>query len=501
MLGTATAQGTSDSHILAGNALILVSRRLILWVFAGVLVLFLPRYLGDEGLGQLAFAQSFAALFATALSMGLGHFLVKEVARNRTTINTYVRTAIGLRLATALLVAGAIVGISQIMPYSSEAKTVLYIAVATTITISFVLLTTSILTGMEDIGWAAMANVVGRLVVMTVGIGMLVRGMGIVPYSFTLLAAAFINLILVAGYLAKRVPLRVSLQLPGLKTLLIGGAPFILMGFVLDIYGQADTVVLRIFTSEAVVGWYAAANQIYKTIGMVPLAFTAALLPTLSRVHSADIGVAVSMAKKGITIGALAMLPVAVGMSLFANEIIDTLPYPDAFHNTVPVLRILALTIAPTTLLLILGTIAIAADRQKAWAFGLLATVILNIVLNVIAAPYFQSHYGNGGIGVALATLVSEAFMVVIGIWLMPKGVFDRAMVTTSLKIGIASGSMALVILVKYLGVNPVPVAIAAALTYWVVALVSGAVTIEDMRFVRSLIGAKLRFIRPSSVG
>ena len=333
MREAATAQRTKDTEIVVSNSLILLSRRLVLWVFSGVLVLFLPRYLGDAGLGQLAFAQSFAALFATVLSLGLGRFLVKEIARDRTAINTYLGAAIVLRIVTALLVGGAILAIIQILPYSSEAKKVLYVAAGAMIVISFVQLMTAILNGMEDMGWAALADVIGRLVVMTVGIAVLLRGLGVVAYSFALLGASSLNLGLVAVYLARRVSGQVHFRIPSVKTLLIGGAPFILMGFLLDIYNQTDTVVLRLLTGEAVVGWYAAANQIYKTIGMVPLAFTVALLPTLSRVHATDIQAAVSMAKKSITIGALGVVPLAVGISLFSREIIVTLPYPDAFQQ------------------------------------------------------------------------------------------------------------------------------------------------------------------------
>ena len=62
-----TDKVVKDSHILATNSLILLSRRMMLWVFSGVMILFLPRYLGAEGLGQLAFAISFVGLFTSVL--------------------------------------------------------------------------------------------------------------------------------------------------------------------------------------------------------------------------------------------------------------------------------------------------------------------------------------------------------------------------------------------------------------------------------------------------
>ncbi len=63
-MNVAETQVRQDSQIIVSNSLTLLLRRLVLWGLNGVLILFLPRYLGDHGLGQLSFAQSFSYLFA-----------------------------------------------------------------------------------------------------------------------------------------------------------------------------------------------------------------------------------------------------------------------------------------------------------------------------------------------------------------------------------------------------------------------------------------------------
>ena len=218
---------------------------------------------------------------------------------------------------------------------------------------------------------------------------------------------------------------------------------------------------------------------------MLPFALTAAMLPTLSRIHASGAGPAIAMAKKGMGVGALVIMPLAVGISLFSSEIIATLPYPDEFSNTVPLLTILALTIPVTAFLMILGTIAIAVDRQKAWALALLATVILNVVLNMLAAPYFRDHYGNGGIGVALTTLLTEAFMVAIGVRLMPKGVIDGRLVITFLKVAFAAAVMGGVVL-GLKGVSAPTLAIVATggVVYVSLDLATRVVTLSDLSFI-----------------
>ena len=480
-IATATTQ---DSRIVVGNGLVLLTRRIVLWVFSAVMILFLPRYLGDAGLGQLAFAQSFAALFATVLSLGLGEFLVKEIARNRTLIDTHLTTAVGIRLVMAAVVVATVYAVSQ-FTHSDEARLVVYVAAATAIALSFVRLMAAVLHGLEEMSLPAMSEVASRVLVLAVGIPVLIYGMGVLAYAAVLLAATVVNLALNTTFVAKRFTLGIRIHSSRIKFLIVGGAPFILMGFLLDVYNQTDTIVLRAYTSDAVVGWYAAANNIYKAIDMLPFALTAAMLPTLSRVHASGAGPAIAMAKKGMGVGALVIIPLAVGISLFSNEIITTLPYPDEFSNTVPLLTILALTIPITAFLMILGTIAIAVDRQKAWAIALLATVILNVVLNMLAAPYFRDHYANGGIGVALTTLFSEAFMVAIGLRLMPKGVIDARLAIIFLKITVAAAVMGGVALgLKGMNAPTLSVVATAGVVYVSIALATRAVTLSDLRFI-----------------
>ncbi len=487
----------SPGRIVFNNSVIMLTRRAVLWVFSGVLVLFLPRYLGDAGLGQLAFAQSIAALFTTVLTLGLGEYLVKEIARNRSLIHTHLGSAIGLRLAMTLLVVGSIFLVASFVGQSGTARLVIYVAAAAAIVQSFVRLMSSVMYGIENMSVPAIAEVIGRILVIAIGIPVLVQGMGVVAYALVLLAGMLVNLTLIFFHVARRFPVRVNFNMPRIKSLVIGSAPFLMMGVLLDVYNQTDIIVLRAFTSDAVVGWYAAASNVYKTIDMLPLALTAAILPTLSRVHHAGAQGAIIIAKKGITVGAIIILPLALGLSLFSDVVIQTLPYPDEFRNTVPLLTILALTIPVTTFLMILGTIAVAVDRQKAWAIGLLATVILNVILNMAAAPLFQTYYGNGGIGVALTTLITELVMVAIGVWLMPRGVIDRRMVSTLVRVGLSGGIMALVVfVVKTVGVGPIAMVVIGALTYGVAALATRAVTMEELRFLSDTAANKWKAIR-----
>ena len=54
-------------------------------------------------------------------------------------------------------------------------------------------------------------------------------------------------------------------------------------------------------------------------------------------------------------------------------------------------------------------------------------SVCVSSVLNLAFVPLFRGAYGNGGLGVVTATLVSEALLVVGGLWIAPTRILDRA--------------------------------------------------------------------------
>jgi O-antigen/teichoic acid export membrane protein len=344
---------------------------------------------------------------------------------------------------------------------------------------------TDVLQGMESMGWPALAETASKLLLVMVGVGVLVMGFGVVAYAAVVLVAAIVHFGLIGLYVGRRFPVGLRFDLPAAKGLLAGGAPFLFMAVLLDVYNEIDTVMLRFFTDEAVVGWYSAANRLYRTVDMLPMVLTTALLPTLARLHSTDKDAVVAVVKKSISVGALVIVPLALGMGLLSKEIIATLPYPDSFQNSVPLLSLLALSIPMTTFLILLGTVAIAVDRQRVWAVALGATVALNVLLNLAAIPYFQRVYGNGGIGAALATLLCEGLMVVLGVWLMPKGVIDRRMTMSLLKVGVAGGVMvAIGFMARQWGLWTPVLVVVTGISYLALVLALRAVSLEEVRFL-----------------
>ena len=220
-----------------------------------------------------------------------------------------------------------------------------------------------------------------------------------------------------------------------------GGLPFFVLAALIVVYGTIDIPMLQAMTGSEEVGWYALA---YRWVS-VPAFFAATVAGVFFPALSAE-GVKVTEAFTGLANRALRLVvivatPAAVGIALIAEPFL-TLLYHGEFQNAVPLLRILALHIPVVGLDIILGCVAMAADRQRPWVIISVIAALFNPLLNLIFIPRSQALWGNGAIGAAIVTVLTEVMLMVGAIGLRPKGVLDKPTVNSLLRIVLASATM-----------------------------------------------------------
>jgi O-antigen/teichoic acid export membrane protein len=495
--GVVTEQNSrkeTDSHIVVRNTAVQTVRYLAVWGANIALVLFLPRYLGDQGLGQLQFALSFVSLFGFMVALGTRNYLIKEIARDTSRLPALLSTALGLRAVAGIAVVAVMVVAAEIMGQSGVALHVLYIMMAWMVVTSFWQLLAASLQGLEQMGWPSFTEVMNKVLVVAIGIPLLIFGGDVRTYAGVLLLAAVVNLLLNSGYIIRFARIKVDLHPKRMTKLVVAGSPYIAMGFLLAAYMHTDVVMLRMFTSESVVGWHAASLQIYRSLEFLPAVLMTALLPTLSRIHALGPEGAAPLARRALGAVAIIMLPLGVGLSLTSRELISFFPYPPEFGNSVPVLTVMAWAVPVTALLTILGTIAMAIDRQKIWAIAMAVTVGLNVAMNAVVIPWTQSAFDNGAIGAAATTLFTECLMIAFGIYLLRRIIFERGLMITLAKVGIAVSLMGFVVYdAKSYGVGLWALVAAGVVTYGVLALFLRVVNRDELMTIWKTVTTRSR--------
>jgi O-antigen/teichoic acid export membrane protein len=74
---------------------------------------------------------------------------------------------------------------------------------------------------------------------------------------------------------------------------------------------------------------------------------------------------------------------------------------------------------------MVLGTTIIACNKQKHLAWIAFAGVLINVGLNFVTIPYTQEHLGNGGVGAAIATLLTEFVVLVAYVQIIPRNLLE----------------------------------------------------------------------------
>jgi O-antigen/teichoic acid export membrane protein len=215
-----------------------------------------------------------------------------------------------------------------------------------------------------------------------------------------------------------------SLQLTTLKTIAIGGLPFLVWQASQTIYGQLDILQLSLMTDDSVVGWYSAAYQIILIPAFLPTILLMAVYPMLSTLAHTNREEFSEISRRCLQVLMLTVTPIAFGTLILADRFVALFGYPDEFDNAIPLIAILALQMPSAAASTLLGTCLMALDRQISWAKVGVAAAVLNPLINLFFIPVTSSMWGNGAIGAAITTVLTEFFMVTWAALILPRGIF-----------------------------------------------------------------------------
>lgn len=387
------------------NILALYRVQLASYLLPLLILPYLARVLEPEGFGLVGLAQSFALLVALIVEYGFNLSATREVARWREDPEHLTRVIAGVQGAKALLIVGALlvaVAVGQLVPafWSHPA----YLWWAWLAAVFQGLSPFWYFQGLERMRGPAWLEVAGRTLA-ALGVFALVHAP---EEGWRVLALQSLGLALSTGWATRWMyaerPFRFPTWLEVVEALRMGFGMFFFRSAV-SLYTTANAFVLGLFTSPAVVGYYAGAEKLAKAVlGLVgPVA--QALFPRMSHLQRTDPARARRLATTVLWMMGLGGLLLGAGLAATAPLLISVLLGP-GYEAAVPVLRVLALLLPLVALSNVLGIqwmLPLGLDRN----FNtIIATAgLLNLGLAILLAPRL------GALGMALAVVVAEAFV------------------------------------------------------------------------------------------
>jgi O-antigen/teichoic acid export membrane protein len=207
------------------------------------------------------------------------------------------------------------------------------------------------------------------------------------------------------------------------------------------IYLWIDTVILSLLTNSKVVGWYGVSTRLFTTLMFVPAILSMAWLPRLVSAFEESPRRLHETARRPIELVLLLGLPICVLAAMTSAPIIRILFGP-GYSQAAPVLTVLALVLPLMYLNVMLNQVVVAAKRQSIWTWIMAGATVVNPLFNIALIPLFQSHFGNGAIGAAIALGLTEVLIVGVGFLVAGRQVLTAASTFRWLRTAAAGGAM-----------------------------------------------------------
>ena len=375
------------------------------------LVLFavLARTVGEVDLGAFVFAFAWAQITTIPVGLGFDRFVLRRVARDRSSVDHLFFNVLALKLARAVPVTAVSFGLLSVLGYGSDTRLSVYLLTAGTILDSISRTVFAVFNAHERGYLIAASVVVQRFAAAGLGLAVLAAGGGIVAVSGMFAIGTGIGLLLALVLMSRSIGLPArALPESGREELRRSSRGYGAQDILGMLLAKIDAVLLAFIATEAAVGRYGAAYRLLESTFFLTSAVNgafAAMYAYLDRDSEPSVEVAF---ERSIKLVLCALVPCSVAFAVLAEPIARVFFGSDLEGAAGP-LRLLA----PTVVLLgivTLGSSLLVGRREPAVLVRLAVTaVVLNVALNLALIPPFDD---DGAAGAMLITAVVFAGLV-----------------------------------------------------------------------------------------
>lgn len=443
--GGSSADQPHAGHIVGRGMLALVFSQLITTPISIVVNAMLARSLGASEFGAIYFAMTTLGVWYLFVEWG-GHALVAAaIARERRTAAQFLASGMVLRVTLAGLVLIVIPPFSRWVGYSDVVQLALWLIGMKFALQSLGALCLAVVRGFEKVHWQAGAMVFANVVEATLVITALLRGGGLREALIAQVLAASIALAVQFGLVLRLDlgPWRPAWRT--MQTMLAGGVSFLILDIVVRLQPFIDATFLSRLAPPEALGWYGAASRISGVLIFPALTLNLALYPTLARLWVADRPMYDKIVRLGLRTVAILGLLAATGTALFAPLAVGVIYGNEGYAPAAAILSVMSLFILLVYGSIVLGPSIAAAGRQWSWCAAQSLCLLVSVALDPVLIPWAQRTYGNGGLGVSISIAIAEVAMVTAGLWILPRGIVNRAVGRTCVRCLTAAAGMAAV--------------------------------------------------------
>jgi O-antigen/teichoic acid export membrane protein len=413
-----------SSKVIVKNTSFLIVSQIITWVFGLLVAIILPRYIGPSGAGQFAIAGAIWMILGTLISFGSDTYLIKEIARAPEKAGSLTGTVLVLRTITFLIGCGGLAIYLYFMHYPLETLLIIMIISLSQPFMQILSVSTAVLRGIERMEYISLTDIISKAFNVVLVFLAVTLNLGIYVIAALPIAVAICSLFIQGRGMRKYIKLQFNIDRARFRSVLQSSLPFVVSGFVLTAYFQMDTLIMATLVDTHVMGWYSVAINIFGTFLFLPSILSSVLFPTFARTYGNTSGSGNRLLSKSIDLMFLFGVPIGMGITSISTIVMQLL-YGSAFAPGSTILGLMGFVLVFTYLTTVIGQYTVATDRIHIWTMIMVVALVVTIPLDFWLIPLCERYFGNGGIGGAIAFLLTEFGMSAAGILLLPKGMLQ----------------------------------------------------------------------------
>jgi O-antigen/teichoic acid export membrane protein len=488
----AVAAPAAPQHrkVLKNTAILLVGQAATIPLTV-LLNVVMARYLGAGDFGYLYLGTALATFGLLLVEWGQAGTLPALVVADYSRSGVLLGTGLTYRAVSAVIVFAAIALGCHLAGYDARFQIVFALCMLGWTIGTLSSAGQDVIRGYERTDVTAYAGFAQQLLNLIAVLPILWLGGGLIPtLAAQALTPTIVAVIVVRGL--KQVGVgKLAFERETLRSLMRLGTPFFMLSLAIALQPNVDAVLLSKLATIEAVGWYAVARKLTGLLVAPAASLGTALYPTLARLKQEDPEAFRSTLSTSLTFAAGVVAPLALGCLLYP-DIGVRLFNRGAFGPAEDDLRILSLFVMLVYFTMVMGIGLMAAGRQRAWAITQMLCVLVSVVVGPLLIPWFQTHRGNGGLGVCVTNVLSEVVMLVVGVWLSPRGLFGFKLIKRLLYVAMAAGAMAGVAYALR-ALNPFIAAPIATITYGATLWLSGGIDDAQRELIRNAIGRRFK--------
>lgn len=473
----------NTAKALAWNTGVQIAGKIISTAIGVAVVSLMTRYLGTTGFGLYSTANSYFQIFAIILDFGLNVTLVQmlgEKAGDAVFENKVTSAVFTLRILAAgiLLTAAAILGLC--LPYPWELKMAFFGIWGS----FFFTALNQIVIGVQQrhlkMHIVALGEVIGRIILLAGVLIAMQNGWGLVTIvsivSIGSTANFFVNVLVARKYASFAWNWDPTIW----KTVLLRSWPIGVSIIFNLLYYKADSLILSYVRPFSEVGVYSAAYRVLEILVTLPFMYCGVLLPMISNAWATkDTKRFQELLSNSFTTMLLLAAPMVTGTIVLGNKIMAFVAGKD-FAASGDILKILMIAVG----MIFFGTVSshaiVALDKQRYMLRWYIAIAITTCIGYLLFIPKYGMY------AAAWLTVFAETCVALITtiIALMTSGA--KIAISPTIKIGICSLLMAIVIIPLEQASLPIPILTGAAV-YGILVLLTGIISKDTIRAIISI--------------